>query len=213
MTYNNNKETALPISFTPGTYDVICARGKVAKNHSGNRYYRGLIRHALERYSGATSCRSEKTKIVTEIVDGIRSKGGKFVKKGSSDNDGIYWYEVDDHLAREKIGQNLRDSLSSQYKSSTKAKRVRRVAAANKFVNDVDAIVRSSDFVNERMDRLRAGIERNGKSAIPEFFVCHLFTQTNREILESFKQDPELVLKFNNRAAVDSSNTEKESKQ
>jgi len=38
------------------------------------------------------------------------------------------WREVGDHLAREKVGQTLRDSLHNKYSSSTKAKKRRRQA-------------------------------------------------------------------------------------
>jgi hypothetical protein len=36
------------------------------------------------------------------------------------------WFEVGDSVAREKIGQCMRDQLHSKYKSSTKAKQGRR---------------------------------------------------------------------------------------
>ena len=36
---HSNKMTPLPKDFTPGPYDVICARGKEAKNHPGNIFY------------------------------------------------------------------------------------------------------------------------------------------------------------------------------
>ena len=45
--------TPLPFDFTPGPYDVICARGKQAKNHSGNKYYRSLVEASMEKYSQA----------------------------------------------------------------------------------------------------------------------------------------------------------------
>ena len=33
-------------NFTPGPYDVICARGKQAFQHPGNRYFRSLVNAA-----------------------------------------------------------------------------------------------------------------------------------------------------------------------
>lgn len=93
----------LPLAsdFKPGPYDVICARGKAAKNHVGNIQYRLNVERTLEQYSAA-STKLEKSQIVSGIVDSIResSRYGGFVKE----EDGR-WFEVGDHIAREKVGQ------------------------------------------------------------------------------------------------------------
>lgn len=181
----------LPADFVPGPCDVICARGKEAKNHSGNKLYRNLINKSLERYSTANN-KYEKTLIVSEVVERIRSAGTGFVKKES---DGL-WYEVGDHVAREKVGQNFRDSLSSQYKSSTKSKRRRRELLSVDLENEVEHMIRSNKFVSRRIDNLSNSMQKSG-DAIPEVFVAQLFTRTNLEILEAFKQDDCLLAKFN----------------
>ena len=69
----------------------------------------------------------EKSLIVTTIVDAVRdvSPNGGFVKKDPKTG---VWYDVGDPLAREKIGQTIRDQLHSKYKSSTQAKKERRKA-------------------------------------------------------------------------------------
>ena len=93
--------TPLPDSFTPGPVDVICARGKRAFNHTGNRRFRALIEAHLDKYEKATS-KIDKSLIVSSIVDSVReaSPNGGFVRE-----DGGRWFEVGDHNAREKIGQ------------------------------------------------------------------------------------------------------------
>ena len=80
----------------------------------------------LERYNAATT-KQEKSRIVSDIVDTIRqaSPDGGFVKLDPLTGS---WREVGDHLAREKVGQTLRDSLHTKYSSSTKAKKERRQA-------------------------------------------------------------------------------------
>lgn len=85
----------------PGPFDVICARGKKALNHSGNRRFRAMIKANLQKYSMATS-KLEKSLIVSGIVDSVReaSPGGGFIKQENGK-----WYEVGDHIAREKCGQ------------------------------------------------------------------------------------------------------------
>lgn len=93
--------TPLAPDFMPGPRDVICARGKPALMHSGNRRYRVMIDMNLDKYSRATT-KVEKSLIVSTVVDAVReaSPNGGFVKKLDGQ-----WYEVGDHLAREKVGQ------------------------------------------------------------------------------------------------------------
>lgn len=121
--------------FEPGPTDVICAWGKAAKQvrtyfflinfvyvvfvffthqckqHPGYQRYRDIVRQNLARYD-ATKTKLERTMIVTEIVEFIRdsSPHGGFVKQ---DKETGRWYEVGDHLAREKVGQvsHIRECL------------------------------------------------------------------------------------------------------
>jgi hypothetical protein len=67
----------------------------------GNIQYRLNVERTLEQYSAA-STKLEKSQIVSGIVDSIResSRYGGFVKE----EDGR-WFEVGDHIAREKVGQ------------------------------------------------------------------------------------------------------------
>lgn len=87
--------------FVPGPFDVICARGRAAKIHSGNQRYKQMIEMNLAKYKDAKS-KNDKSYIVSSIIDSIRdaSPHGGFVKE-----DNGKWYEVGDHIAREKVGQ------------------------------------------------------------------------------------------------------------
>ena len=227
---NNNNEDVilLPSTFIPSSFDVICAQGKEAKNHSGNIHYRTLITDALDQYSKATS-KIEKSQIVTDIVDTVTTESnaagddsegignigggsGGFIKKDRSTG---RYYNVGEYFAREKIGQNLRDSLSNKYKSSTKAKRNRRLAASTDLNSRVECLIQSNRFIQNKRDMLQLqskcnssvddGQKRNdsakgqgqGQVATPEYFMNQLFIQTNLEILEAFKTDETLVQKFN----------------
>jgi hypothetical protein len=109
-------------SFQPGPWDVICGRGKQTYNHPGNIYFRKLVDEATTKYSQAQT-KMERTIIVSDIIDTIRSKGNGFIQQ---QNKWSGWVEVDDLVAREKTGQQFRNSLGHQYKSSVAAKRRRR---------------------------------------------------------------------------------------
>jgi len=113
---------ALPIDFQPTPYTVIVGRGKVPKQNLGNKRLRILASNLLSQYSEATDKRT-KTRVVNEIVMSIKHANGLFVKKDKGDG---RWYQVDDSVAREKIGYVFRDLLSDKYRSSSKSKVARR---------------------------------------------------------------------------------------
>ena len=134
----------------PGPYTVICARGKAAKNHSGNKHYRMILQRFVARYSKAKS-KLEKSVVVSEIIESVRfavandtsgigKRFGAFVKQAKDGS----WYEVSDDISREKVGANLRDMLHSQYKSSTKAKWQRRKI---EITTEFETLVNSNDRV------------------------------------------------------------------
>lgn len=110
-------------NFRPGEYDVICARGGDAKRHIGNINFRQRVAESAQEYAAASS-KLYKSIIVSKIIDWVRqhSPEGGFVKQNRDDG---LWYDVGDDLARDKVGQTLRELNHSQYKSSMKAKRRR----------------------------------------------------------------------------------------
>ena len=93
-----------PLGREPGPTDVICARGKRALNHEGNRRFRQLVEHHMEAYSQA-STKMEKSLLVSQIIDSIRyaEPPGGFLRE--RDDQARSWYEVGDAVAREKVGQ------------------------------------------------------------------------------------------------------------
>jgi len=138
-----------------------------------------LIKDAIPQYNQATT-KLDKSIIVKEILGIIQTSspdGSGFIKKKKSGSCYCY-YQVSDHFAREKIGQNLRDKLSNKYRSSTKAKRRRRVAAVSTKILDATTIE-----INDG----------------PEYTVSimdHLFIQMNKEMLEADKKDEDLLQNF-----------------
>jgi len=85
------------------TDDVLSGRGGGTNSHPGNRFFRNLINHHRDRYLRAK--KNDKPHISRSIVNIIRNKNGRFLKK--EDDDGL-WYEIGDDLAREKTSQALR---------------------------------------------------------------------------------------------------------
>lgn len=147
--------TPLPDDFTPGNYDVVCAKGKAVHQHVGKLKLAKIsssndghpyplnapANHWSSLSTGnrrfrvicrmhlekysAATTKQEKSRIVSAIFDTVQR---------STDRGGFVkldpltgkWFEVSTHHAREKIGQTLRDALHTKYSSSTKAKKLRR---------------------------------------------------------------------------------------
>ena len=95
----------LPQGFLPAASDVICGRGRLARDHPGNVAFRKLVEQEVEKYVRA-DCKTEKSIVVLDIVKKIYSQssdgGGGFVKKSE---DGSRWCRVSIKEAREKVGQ------------------------------------------------------------------------------------------------------------
>lgn len=109
------KDTPLHQKFQPGPYDVICSRGKVAYNHSGNIHFRSFIEGHLEGYRKCLT-KVDKSLAVITIVEKIRnlSPDGGFVKFCKTKNS---YVEVGDQKAREKVGHYIRDLINSSGKA------------------------------------------------------------------------------------------------
>lgn len=127
-------ELALPDDFEPSPYSVVCGRGRKASDAVGNRRLGVIASMHVKRYSDAQK-KEEKSKIVTEILEIVRSacpsSSHAFVRYSNGQ-----WWRVQNLHAREKIGTVLRDCLHSKYKSSTKSKLAKRKQRKTKQKSD-----------------------------------------------------------------------------
>jgi hypothetical protein len=89
----------------PSNNDVLLGRGAACWNHPGNRDFREIVVKYLKAYENAR-LRVEKTLIVTEILDQVHAKGGRFLKKDLASKK---WYIVENQQAIEKTGHAIRD--------------------------------------------------------------------------------------------------------
>lgn len=185
---SNKGMTRLAVDFTPGPYHVICNRGKRAREH--NQTFREKIKESVDAYARAES-KLYKSLVVSSVVEFFRkaSPNGGFVKEC-----GGIWYSCSELLAREKVGQALRDKLHSQYKSSSKAKR-RRWKQEDQEKNQreglFDNIVQSNHSIIGKMEELIDARNELGDDASDEALLA-LFTQHNNSILTSICTDMKL---------------------
>jgi hypothetical protein len=112
----------LPANFTPSPDSILCGRGKAASAAQGNRRLKMIVTQSLQQYSEARS-KLDKSATVSRIVNMVKQAApeGAFVKFEQG-----HWWQVEDGVAREKVGRIFRDCLPTQYRSSTKFKLARR---------------------------------------------------------------------------------------
>ena len=89
-------------------HDVVCGRENWAFNHSGNKQFRVLIQTYREEYQTAKR-RNEKARVVNEMIDIIKSRGGNFLKL-DSEIDGAGWVAMSAAETYEKVSHALRSA-------------------------------------------------------------------------------------------------------
>jgi hypothetical protein len=185
-------------NFSPGPFDIICAHGKEAWNHSGNKLFRALVAQATDEYS-RVGTKAEPTAIVSKILQTIRSRGTGFVKQqeqtgGAGGCKSREWIEVGDLLAREKVGQRLRNALSNQYRSSIGSKKKRRRKIQVKQADSLHDLMESNEHIHQSMVARRELGTVRGNPSNDELMTVFMQEQIN--MLEHIKADKELVGKF-----------------
>lgn len=93
----------------PTKYDVLLGRGKFVQHHKGNIRLHTIIHSFISRYISGT--KRLKTQVSADILNLIRVNGersGRFLK---FNNRSKTWTEVEDSIARQKVGHAIRDSL------------------------------------------------------------------------------------------------------
>ena len=107
-------------SYQPGTYDVVCGRGKGSYNRPGNKRFRSLVATYIPKYMKARS-KMDKSIVLNDIIDKVRSftnpdtgAPAQFVKYTKSTG----WVLIGDEHAREKVGHAIREAIAAQESSS-----------------------------------------------------------------------------------------------
>jgi len=99
--------TSISSKVTEGPFpdDVICGRGGKANTHPGNIAFREEAKKLRSWYE--SSSKSEKFTISSFLVDIVRERGGRFLKR-DPDQAGS-WLEADGSDVRKKASQSLRE--------------------------------------------------------------------------------------------------------
>jgi hypothetical protein len=100
-----SKEAGKGLSFTDsmiGPHDVLSGRGGFTNNQ--NLHFRELVAEYQQEYLRAR--KMDKITIARRIVDAVRSKGGRFLKRVDGE-----WVQLSEKRAQEKTSQALREGL------------------------------------------------------------------------------------------------------
>ena len=108
-----------------GPDDVLVGKGSPSCGNSGNIRFRAVVKMLLPLYI-STSRRSEKDRLARSVVDIIRSRNGRFLRRIDSPSeadqlklatyDGV-WLLVDEKLMIPKVKQTFRDEHSGASKN------------------------------------------------------------------------------------------------
>jgi hypothetical protein len=94
-----NEADLLTSDEEPRKCDILLGRGSDSWNHHGNKQFRVLVANNQQKYH-SMQCRSEKVKLVAEIVEDIRLSGTRFLKRNKESS---AWEEVDRKTTIEKV--------------------------------------------------------------------------------------------------------------
>jgi len=88
---------------SPTANDILRGRGRLTNSHEGNMKLRDEARKLRDDYQDGQKGRSEKKyQYSLELVERIRSYGGRFLEKRGNDN---LWYEMSEEDTRKKAAQ------------------------------------------------------------------------------------------------------------
>jgi hypothetical protein len=87
--------------------DVLCGRGAPSNYHPGNQAFRNLVQNHQTLYLCAKRC--DKPVIATNLMEIIRSRGGRFLRHVKAGGGRFGWVEIGELRAYEKVCQALRE--------------------------------------------------------------------------------------------------------
>lgn len=144
---------------TPNVHDVLLGRGKPFQNHEGNQSMLQIVDMFRKRYH--ESERAFKHEIIEEVLDIIKSKGGRFLER-IDDFEKSYWSEVPHRMSYRKVGHAFRSNARriSMEKRGLAANQ-RRNAAEMARASMMSQFMNNNDNLMQRMaplpDMMSAG--------------------------------------------------------
>lgn len=99
--------------------DILIGKGKKYTDHVGTIAFKAFIGLHVAEYMNEVTGSSDRALMTGEIVDIVKSHGGRFLKETRFDS-GV-WVEINQKDAREKVRYSFRDAIESQRKERPRA--------------------------------------------------------------------------------------------
>ena len=179
----------------PQDKDILCKRGRSSRSHPGNQTLQRLALQHLNEYANA-QCKTFKTMVVSRIVQTIERTGARFLQRKHDNNNSNMgttataaaaatssgWQLAPDRVAREKVGQMLRDALQGRYHSSAVTKRQRRRDTEASIDLLVYQFVQQNDVIQNILNNLST------QRPADDMEVTDMFNTASLTILEELKR-------------------------
>lgn len=167
-----------------GYNDVLLGRGAASINYVGNVIFREIVKEKRVEYL-STARRQTKDDIAKSIIDIVRSRNGRFLRKVPGDQ--IAWVAVENERIIEKVKQSLRDKeYSPEEKVAPQRSSKIRVMSKRKLtvVKDSDCMIAPVPSFNPSMTGITScGIE------MPVDWISTAWAVSNKSFLEDSKTE------------------------
>lgn len=134
---------------TPNVHDVLLGRGKPFQNHDGNQSMLRIVDMYRKRYH--ESERAFKHEIIEEVLDIIKSKGGRFLER-IDDFEKSFWNQVPHRMAYRKVGHAFRSNARRiSMEKRDQANNQRRNASAMARASMMSQFMTGNEGILQRM--------------------------------------------------------------
>lgn len=139
----------------PNDDDVLGGRGNGVGRHPGNYNFRKLVKQYQPTYSNFATP-SKKAAITMEIMDKVKSSGGRFLKPYENNDNVSGWIYMTLDESKKKVAQALRDSaptVREQLKSSKQLEKDNHTTVSSnqfKAVHDYKTNMNYRDKINSK---------------------------------------------------------------
>jgi hypothetical protein len=96
----------------PTVLDILHGRDGFSVRHMGNKCFHTVIGYSLKRYL-TLSTRSDKSKLISALVDTIHNSGGRFLQRRPGSGG---WEQDDVQKAKKMVGQTLQNAMKKPKK-------------------------------------------------------------------------------------------------
>lgn len=97
-------------------FEILLGKEKAVFNHAGNKRFRAIINHNVDKYMNALS-KPDKSNLVCSVYNAMKKAGYRVRKRA-----GNSWFDIEDHDAREKLSHALRDRVREKRKPAYRRK-------------------------------------------------------------------------------------------